>query len=182
MAQPVSRCRRASSCRTACLAQPSAHAHACAERARTRIGAEVHDVRLNSLSGDKAAYAEWKELHDKADVVLYLMRADLLIAGDPGTETRVRDDLKHIGDWLESRNPRPRFFFIGTHCDLDPEFSGLTHDRVGDYVDRFRRLPIVAEMVARAGGAQAAKVVIGSMKTIPDTEALVYQLFRQVIE
>lgn len=148
-----------------------------------RFSLKELDIRIKDtqdISGDKAAYAEWKELHDKADIVLYLMRADLLLAGDPATETRVRDDLKHISDWLESRTPRPLFFFIGTHCDLDPEFSRLTPDRAGDYIDRFRHLPIVEEMVARAGGTQAAKVVIGSMKTISSTEVLVYELFRQV--
>jgi energy-coupling factor transporter ATP-binding protein EcfA2 len=132
------------------------------------------------LSGDKAAYAEWKELHDKADVVFYLLRADRLIAGDRDVEGRVRDDLRHISGWLEGRNPRPLFFIIGTHCDLDAEFQSASADKIGDYVDKFRRLPIVSELVARAGGAQQAKVVLGSMKTAQDTETLVYQIFMQV--
>jgi energy-coupling factor transporter ATP-binding protein EcfA2 len=132
------------------------------------------------LSGDKAAYAEWKELHDEADVVFYLLRADRLIAGDPEVEGRVRDDLRHISGWLVTRSPRPRFFIIGTHCDFDAEFQSTSADKIGDYVDKFRRLPIVSELVARAGGAQQAKVVLGSMKTVQDTEALVYQVFMQV--
>lgn len=132
------------------------------------------------LSGDKAAYAEWKELHDEADVVFYLLRADRLIAGDRDVEGRVRDDLRHISGWLEARSPRPRFFIIGTHCDFDAEFQSTSADKIGDYVDKFRRLPIVSELVARAGGAQQAKVVLGSMKTVQDTEALVYQVFMQV--
>jgi len=132
------------------------------------------------VSGDKAAYAEWKELHDKADVVFYLLRADRLIAGDPAVELRVREDLRHIGGWLEARKSRPRFFILGTHCDLDGEFSALSADRLGDYVDQFHKLPIVAELVGRAGGAQQAKVVLGSMRSLPDTEMLVYQIFMQV--
>lgn len=132
------------------------------------------------VSGDKAAYGEWKELHDQADVVFYLLRADQLIAGDRDVEARVRDDLKHIGGWLEARTPRPRFFIIGTHCDFDAEFRSMSADKIGDYVDNFRRIPIVSELVARAGGGQQAKVVLGSMKTIKDTEALVYQVFMQV--
>lgn len=141
------------------------------------------DLKLKEsldVSGDKAAYGEWKELHDQADVIFYLLRADRLIAGDPEVEARVRDDLKHIGGWLEARNPRPRFFIIGTHCDFDAEFYSMSADKIGDYVDNFRRLPIVTELVARAGGGQQAKVVLGSMKTIHDTEALVYQVFMQV--
>jgi energy-coupling factor transporter ATP-binding protein EcfA2 len=132
------------------------------------------------VSGDKAAYAEWKELIDQADFVFYLMRADKLIAGDRDVESRAREDLQHIGTWLESSKSRPLFFIIGTHCDLDVEFSSLSADTIGDYVDRFRRLPIVTELVMRGGGAQQAKVVLGSMKTVQDTEALVYQLFSQV--
>lgn len=132
------------------------------------------------LSGDKAAYAEWKELHDKADVVFYLLRADRLIAGDQLVESRVRNDLRHISEWLEARNPRPSFFIIGTHCDFDAEFQCTSTDKIGDYVDKFRQLPIVRELISRAGGAKQAKVVLGSMKTVEDTEALVYQVFMQV--
>lgn len=132
------------------------------------------------VSGDKAAYAEWKELHDKADVVFYLLRADRLIAGDADVEARVRDDLRHIEGWLQARAHRPRFFVIGTHCDFDTEFAGLSADKIGDYVDKFRKLSIVSELVGRGGGAQLAKVVLGSMKTVQDTEGLVYQIFMQV--
>lgn len=132
------------------------------------------------VSGDKAAYAEWKELHDQADLVFYLLRADRLIAADSDVETRASDDLRHIGGWLDARTPRPRFFIIGTHCDFDPNFSRLSADKLGDYQDNFRKLPIVTELVARAGGAHQTKVVLGSMKTLQDTEALVYQVFLQV--
>ncbi len=142
------------------------------------LGIKVKETQ--DLSGDKAAYAEWKKLHDEADVVFYLLRADRLIAGDVNVETRVRDDLRHISEWLEKRNPRPLFFIIGTHCDLDTEFRTLTADKIGDYNDKFCRLPIVRELVTRAGGAQQTKVVLGSMKTPQDTETLVYQVFMQV--
>lgn len=141
------------------------------------------DLRIKDsldVSGDKAAYAEWKALHDESDMVFYLLRADRLIGGDRDVEARVRDDLRHISGWLEDRSPRPRFFIIGTHCDFDTEFQSLSPDKMGDYVDQFRSLPIVGELVARAGGAQQAKVVLGSMKTVQDTEALVYQVFMQV--
>lgn len=133
------------------------------------------------LSGDKANYAEWKELHDQSDIVLYLLRADRLIAGDEEVESRARDDLRQISYWLESRGKqRPLFFIVGTHCDLDREFATLTEDRVGDYMDKFRRLPIMRELVAHSGGACLTKVVLGSMATIESTEALTYQIFSQV--
>lgn len=147
---------------------------------------QLHDLDLKvksslDVSGDKAAYGEWKELHDQADVIFYLLRADKLVAGDREVESRVRDDLKHIGGWLQTRVSRPRFFIIGTHCDLDAEFLRTPADNFGGYVDSFRALPIVTELVSRGGGAQQVKVVLGSMKSNRDTEALVYQIFRQVI-
>ena len=132
------------------------------------------------ISGAKDAYAEWKKLHDNADVVFYLLRADRLIAGDREVEVRARDDLKHISDWLKARAPRPDFFIIGTHCDFDLEFAKLSDNKIGDYVDKFRKLSIMTELVARGGGTQQTKVVLGSMKTLQGTEALVYQIFMQV--
>jgi hypothetical protein len=142
------------------------------------------DLKLKKtldLSGDKAAYAEWKELHDSSDVVLYLLRADRLMVADAEVEARVRADLRHIGGWLEASSKRPRFFIVGTHCDLDSEFSGIPPDREGDYVDKFQRLPVMTELVARGGGAHLVKVVLGSMKKLEDTEVLVYRLFNQVL-
>ena len=132
------------------------------------------------VSGDKAAYGDWKEQHDQADIVFYLLRADKLISKDPATESRVRADLTHIGSWLTGKHPRPKFFIVGTHCDLDNEFANFSDKNFGDYRDRFQRLPVISELVAHGGGSQQAKVVLGSMKTVEGTEALVYQIFRQV--
>lgn len=141
------------------------------------------DLRIKAtldVSGDKAAYDEWKELHDKADIVIYMFRADLLIKGDPILEARISDDMKHISDWLDARKDQPRFFLIGTHCDLDPEYSKINKDRLGDYVDNFRKLPIVSKIIAWAGGTKDVKLILGSMSTIEETEVLVYQTFAQV--
>jgi GTPase SAR1 family protein len=133
------------------------------------------------LPGSEDFYGEWKPLHDKADIVLYLLRADRLIVGDRTFEDRARKDIQQISGWLEARSSRPDFFIIGTHCDLDPEFQSSTSSgRFGDYCDKFRRLQIVKELVDRAGGTQRTKVVLGSMKTVEDTEVLVYQVFTQL--
>lgn len=142
------------------------------------------DLKLKEtidISGDKAAYAEWKKLYDQADFVFYLLRADRLIEGDAEVEARVRDDLRHIGGWLETSKTRPPFFIIGTHCDLDPNFSKISLESMGDYLDNFRKLPIVSEIVIRGGGAVQTKVFLGSFKTVQETEALVFQIFNQVV-
>lgn len=143
------------------------------------LNLKVKDTR--DLSGSDDAYAEWKNLHNEADIVLYLLRVDKVMSGDTQTEARVRKDMKHIGAWLKERTQRPHFFIIGTHCDLtDPDLTKLPEDKVGEYVDRVRRLPIIKEAVLRGGGAQNTKVVLGSMKSLPETEALVYRLFMEV--
>lgn len=134
-----------------------------------------------NVAGDKSAYSLWKRIHDEADFVFYLLRADRLIAGDSKVESRIREDMRHIGDWLKACKNPPCLFIIGTHCDFDPAFSKLTPNTVGDYVDNFRKLPTIVEIVARAGGTQNVKVTLGSMKTIQDTEALVYETFSQIL-
>jgi hypothetical protein len=136
--------------------------------------------RTRDLSGDNAAYGEWKALHDEADLVFYLLRADRIIERDEAVESRVRADIRHIAEWLKAREEAPRLFIVGTHCDLDPAFTTLSADQIGNYVDRFRKLPIVAYLVARVGGSQQVKIALGSLKTIDDTEKLVYELFLQV--
>ena len=132
------------------------------------------------ISGDVAAYAEWRAEVGRADIVFYLLRADRLLERDAVVESRVRNDLRHVGGWLEKRPSRPDVFIVGTHCDRDPEFRRLSPKTEGDYMDKFRRLPLVSELVARAGGAQQAKLVLGSLETVSDTEALVFKVFTQV--
>lgn len=154
---------------------------------------DLRDLNLTikdtlDVSGAKDAYAEWKRLHDESDLVLYLLRTDHLLGVGPhaeqreSTETRVRDDLKHIGKWLDARPKRPPLFIIGTHCDYDPDHHNLSPETIGDYTDKFRRLPVMAELVARAGGASDVRVIIGTMKDVPGTEVIVYELFRQLQE
>lgn len=134
------------------------------------------------ISGDKAAYPEWKNNHDQADIVLYLLRADKLLAGNANVESRVRNDLRHIGAWLEEKKDRrPKFFIIGTHCDLDPKFIDPSDNKHGNYHDSFVQLPIVTELLARSGGTQQTKVVLGSMETLARTEALAFKIFEQAL-
>lgn len=148
---------------------------------------DLKELELNvkdslDVAGDKVAYAKWKELVGRSDVVLYLLRADRIFARDAAAEARIRDDIKHIGEWLASAKQRPEFFIIGTHCDLDDGFSSLKEDQIGDYVDTFSKLPLMREIFLRVGGAAQMKVALGSMKTIEHTEALVYNIFAQMVD
>ena len=148
-----------------------------------RFKLEDLELRVKSgldVSGDKAAYGAWKSLFFNADIVLYLLRADLLIQQEASTEARVRDDFRHIESWLLERSNPPKFFIIGTHCDLDENYRTTNDSRRGDFYDSFNRLPIVSELVARAGGRAKTNIVLGSMKTDGHAEKLVKGLLEQV--
>lgn len=146
---------------------------------------KLSDLNLNikeslDVSGDTVAHAQWRELHDNADFVFYLIRADRIMIGDESAESRIRNDMRHISDWRkECKNP-PQIFIIGTHCDLDPKYASITPQTAGNYFDEFQKLPIMSEILLRAGGTRNVKLTLGSMKTITDTEALVYQTLSQI--
>lgn len=146
---------------------------------------ELRDLKLSiarsfDVSGDASAYATWKDNVDAADLVLYLVRADELIANDFSAGNRAIDDLTHIGGWIANRKSPPMFFIVGTHCDLDPNFASLTPDKRGHYADAFQNSWWVSKLVDLGGGTQRVKVALGSMRTIEDTEALVFAIFAQV--
>ena len=127
-------------------------------------------------------YGLWKEELNKADFVFYLLRADQLIAHEAEVEASVRQDLRHIGEWLEQHQAPPKVVIVGTHCDLDPEYNNLTSDTYGDFYDYFCQLPIVTELVAMAGGRRNVHIILGSMKDTEQTEDIVYRIFKEVEE
>jgi hypothetical protein len=132
------------------------------------------------VSGDKAAYAEWKQCAEEADVLLYLLRADRLLAHDEIVENRIKSDLQHIAEWLEKHDPRKPFFIIGTHCDLDESYPGGESGQFGSYLDRFRQLDAIHEFLFRCGGSERVKIIIGSLKNLSETQSLGYKLLQQV--
>ena len=140
---------------------------------------KIKDTR--DLPGGSDAYAEWKRLYNEADLVFYLLRVDRLVERNVETENRVRRDMKQIEGWLKAKEPQSRFFIIGTHCDLtDPDLTELSEDKRGDYQDAVRALPVIQECVQRVGSDSTVTVVLGSLKSREETEALVYEIFKQV--
>ena len=61
---------------------------------------------LKDLSGGQDKYRSWKSAFNDADIVLYLLRVDKLMAGDKSTEVRVREDMGQIRRWLRDQ-PSP---------------------------------------------------------------------------
>ena len=52
--------------------------------------------------------------------------------------------------------------------------------QIGNYVDKFRTLPVVKKMTQLAGGGAKVKVALGSLATQNQAETLIKEIFRQV--
>jgi energy-coupling factor transporter ATP-binding protein EcfA2 len=151
------------------------------ERKRIQLGdLDIWLKKTDDVSGDKAAYGVWKKLFEEADLVLYVVRTDMLLKHDSSTEKRTEDDLRQVQSWIKECNSKKQFFIVGNHWDSDPDFKNLTPDQMGNYVDRFRALPVVKRMTQLAGGAATVKVALGSLATERDSETLITTIFRQV--
>ncbi|GEM_PF-1967817 len=131
--------------------------------------------------GSTNFYPTWEHNCSEADIILYLVRANEVFAGNQDTMNRIRQDVKRIQSWLERRNPKPLFFVVGTFCDLDHRFKGLTKENFGNYHDEFAQQDIIKEisqLASRENGRAA--VILGSMKDIIGTQRLVGDLLTQV--
>ena len=138
---------------------------------------------LKHLSGSVDDYAQWKEVTNEADIVLYLLRVDRLMTGHEPTENRVRKDMGQIRRWLQTESKDFPLFIIGTHCDLtDPDFTTLPSDQRQNYRSKVREMPIFREVVRLGGGGRRVRFVLGSLKSMITTEQLVYDLFGEIRE
>lgn len=137
--------------------------------------------KLRDVDGSPDAYDQWKRSADEADIILYLLRVDLLFLHDKATAERIIQDIKQIVLWIKSRSgDKPKLFILGTHCDRDPKYAERNTNKDNVYIDTFRKLPCVRELISEAGGISNVKIVLGSMKSLPDTEFLVFNLFMQI--
>lgn len=131
--------------------------------------------------GSTTYYPTWERNCAESDVILYLVRANEVFARKGDTINRMRQDSERIQSWLGRRNPKPLFFVVGTFCDLDPRFKGITKENFGNYHDEFAQQDIIKEMgqlASRQNGRTA--VILGSMKDMIGTQRLVGDLLTQV--
>ena len=156
---------------------------------------------LKDLSGSAADYDQWKGVVIEADIVLYLLRVDQLMASHKPTENRVEKDIGQIKMWLDElekedkRNELEKedkhkkyplrkkypLFFIGTYCDrTDPDFTTLTKAQTGSYVEKVRNMPIFQRIKLLGGGGSKVRFVFGSLKTRDTTQDVVHQLYQEI--
>ena len=144
-------------------------------------GLELNIPSLTQLSGSTDEYAEWRDVSNEADIVLYLLRVDRLMEDHKPTESRVRRDMKQIGRWLKDVPKKYPLFIVGTYCDLtDPDLTTLPEAQVGDYHNKVRGKPIFREIELLGGGGSKVRFVLGSLKSQDTTEELIYHLFGQI--
>ena len=143
---------------------------------------ELYIPELTDLPGPTDQLHDWREITNEADIVLYLLRVDKLMKGDSNTEKRVEQDMRQISRWLRDKPKDFPLFIIGTHCDLtNPDLTALPADRIGDYGDKVRSMPIFRKIELLGGGSSKVQFVFGSLKSEASTEELVYQLFYQIL-
>ncbi len=149
---------------------------------------ELRKLKLNipplkHLPGSADEYAQWKEVANEADIVLYLLRVDRLMTGHIPTVDRVRKDIGQIRRWLQDKSKDFPLFIIGTHCDLtDPDFTTLSSYERSNYKNKVREMPIFREVVLLGGGGSKVRFVPGSLKSMITTEQLVYDLYGEILE
>ena len=148
---------------------------------------KLKDLKLSikqskDVPGDTDFFALWEDIVQNSDIVLYLLRADKLMAGDKYTEERVKRDMGQIGEWLKGNPKKFPLFIIGTHCDLtDPDLTKLPKNKRGYYEDKLRKMPTFQEIVLRGGGGRKVRFVFGSLKSKDTVERLVYRIIDQVV-
>ncbi|VXD18566.1 P-loop NTPase family protein [Planktothrix paucivesiculata] len=152
---------------------------------RTHIKLGDLDILLkktDDVPGGTDQYYKWKQLFEEADLVLYLVRTDMLLKHDSETEKGTEDDLKQIQIWIKElgATERKQFFIVGNHWDSDPVYKNLTPDQRGNYQSQFTSLPIVKKMIQLAGGAATVKVALGSLANENDADYLIQTIFKQV--
>lgn len=110
---------------------------------------------------------ESKEAFTKADFVLYLFRADRLVAGDAESLLQVKTHLDTMKIWLDGdRFSKPRIVLVGTHEDAIEEHAGVRADP---------RALVASLNVIKLGRVKLGNpdVVVGSLDTAKGCAKLV---------
>jgi GTPase SAR1 family protein len=153
------------------------------QRKRIKLGdLDIILKKTVDVPGGTDQYDVWENLFEGSDLVLYLVRTDMLLKHDSETEKRTEDDLQQIHCWIKKfgSTQRKQLFIVGNHWDSDPVYKNLTPDQKGNYQSQFTSLPIVKKMILLAGGAATVKVALGSLANENDADYLIQTIFKQV--
>ena len=131
---------------------------------------------LGDISGGEDSYGLWKREFDQADIILYLFFGDRLLLGDQTHIKRVKKDVEFLKAWESERNKKDgKSFFIfgiGTHCDRLKDDRWDNKEEWATFLTEFIKEASTVDVRELTGG----KILLGSMKTLEDTQRLVYRL------
>lgn len=150
---------------------------------KVRLGSLALTVKaVIDVPGDAQSHAEWERQYDVADIAMYMVDASKIYAGDDTYIRLVTGEMRHIGEWLESRKQKPpKFFLVATHCDLIPDYASLASSQVTGFIDTFWKMPVLQRLINLAGGSKHVKCAAGSLKDVNGSNELVGEILHQVI-
>lgn len=137
---------------------------------------------VTDVPGDTQSHSEWERQYDAADIAFYTVDASKIYKGDDAYIKVITGEMRHIGEWLESRKQRPpQFFLVATHCDLIPDYASLAPSQVTLFTDAFWKAPVLQKLINLAGGSKHVRCAAGSLRDINGSRELVGEILHQVI-
>lgn len=153
-----------------------------AERTRANLY-RLEDLHLKirrstDVPGLRIAMDQWKEVVKDADVVLYLVRANLLLEEDDYARKRLVDDTEILRSFLINGSKKRACFIIGTWADQIPGYRNLDGEGLVALGRRFAEHPMIKKAVQALRTKQSEKVavIIGSQERTADQQKLAVSL------
>jgi hypothetical protein len=138
------------------------------------------------VPGSAEAIESWKAVVERAAILLYLFRADYVFHKDQAHLKRVREDADALARILRGSPRRLKgAALVGTHYDCVPGFQGPNE---GTVFYEWHQMIAKNNTIIRARQVLAAQLpatpalVVGAMKTLPQTQELLYRLFAQELK
>ena len=150
---------------------------------KIRLGSLALRVKaVTDVPGDTQSHSDWERQYDAADIAFYMVDASKIHARNDTYIKLITGEMRHIGEWLESRKQKPpKFFLVATHCDLIPEYASLSCSQVTVFTDAFWKAPVLQRLINLAGGAKYVRCAAGSLRDINGSHELVGEILHQVI-
>ena len=111
----------------------------------------------------------WKKLVEEADVVCYLIRGDKVFNRDKGYISLINEHISLIFDF---KRKEQKLYLLITFLDIIPQYS-----QEGDIIRKQ-----IAETLKESAFKAGTVAIYGSLKTQEDTERVVTQLLRDVLD
>jgi hypothetical protein len=135
------------------------------------------------VPGSAEAVEAWKEVVERSSILLYLFRADLAYKGDTAHLRRITDDSTLISKFIDERDQGGedmKVVLVGTHYDQIVGFPGA--DAGSTFYEWHQHIHSTAEIgIARLvlGRSLSARpgLVVGSMRTLKDTQEMAFRIF-----